>query len=84
MEKEKITKFKKERIAELNRRIKVFKEDIEEFKRQIEMLEGMIPRENLNDFYIKFCRLSKEERTNTKIAQMIEEAGCKMYVNGEE
>lgn len=73
MEKEKIVKIKKERIARLNRSIKVFEEDIEELKEQIEMLEEMIPRENLNDFYREFCRLPREERTNTKIAQMLKE-----------
>lgn len=77
MEKEKLTKFKKERIAKLNMGIKVYEEDIENLRKQIEMLEEMIPRENLNDFYIKFCRLPKEERTNTKIAQMLNEIGGK-------
>lgn len=80
-EKKEITKFKKERLEELNRRIvrknKYYKEDMEELKTKIEMLEAMIPRENLNDFYNKFCRLSKDERTNTKIAQMLNEIGGK-------
>lgn len=77
MEKKKLTKLKKERIEVLVKRIAGYIEDIEDLNTQIEMFEEMIPRENLNDFYSKFYRLSKEERTNVKIAQMLNEIGGK-------